>query len=183
MEWELKEKNVCGQCIGEDYLRAEIFREGVVRPCSYCTKARESYTVGKLAERIEEAFERHYVRLTNEEMYYEEYIAGRGISGDSVVDAIGDAVQIDPEIAEDVQKILGEKHNDFGATGDETEFSSESYYQKKGIGGVFWELGWTIFEEELNPRRRGFLTKSVEGHLSPLFNNLIRSLQSIAALC
>ena len=173
MEYELEGMSVCWQCVGEEYLRAEINREGMVRQCSYCGKTRESFTVGGLAERIECAFGQHYMRLTHEATYWQEFVVGVAVGGDSAVDAIGEAAQIDPEIAEDVQKILEAKHADFGATGEETEFNSESYYEKKGIGGVFWELSWMMFEKELKTEAR-FFNKSVEAHLSSLFNDLER---------
>ena len=171
MECELNANNVCWRCVGEDYLRADINRKGIVRQCSYCSETGESLTVGEFAEHIEYAFEQHYIRVTYEATYWEEYLVGHALGGDSVVDAIGDAAQIEPELAEDVQNILEEKHNDFGATGGESEFNSESYYQKKGIGGVYWELGWMTFEKELKTEAR-FFNQSVESHLSSLFDNL-----------
>ena len=169
---ELKAKSLCYCCVDEAYLRAEINRKGVVRQCSYCNKMGKSYTVDELAGRIEDAFEQHYTRVTYQPTYWEEAL-GLAPGGAHVVDAIADVTEMPQEAAEDVQKILEEQHSDFDsmAMGEETEFSSESYYQEKGIGDTVWQQEWIEFEQSLKTEVR-FFNRLAEGHLSSLFSKI-----------
>jgi hypothetical protein len=62
----LKEKTLCRHCVGESYLSDEIKAQGMKLRCSYCGRVAKSYRIGKLAERIEEVFDEHYIRTPDE---------------------------------------------------------------------------------------------------------------------
>lgn len=53
---ELKEKVICADCVGEEYLSAEIDHHGSVRVCDHCGESGKSYPLEEMAERIEQAF-------------------------------------------------------------------------------------------------------------------------------
>lgn len=63
---ELKAKKLCCQCVGEEYLKAEVQSIGKHGKCSYCGQNARSYTIGKMAERVETAFEQHFIRTSDQ---------------------------------------------------------------------------------------------------------------------
>jgi hypothetical protein len=136
----LKAKRICFACVGEEYLGNEIRAKGKRAKCSYCVKMRHSYSVDEVAERAETAFEQHYIRtsdqpdnwqdmlLRDRESSYEWYR-----NGEPVTDAIMNAADIPQEAAEDIQKILEDKHDDMelAKMGEETEFAEDSHYEER----------------------------------------------------
>lgn len=61
---ELEAKRICCGCVGESYLSQEIDRTGHEAECSYCEETAQCWTVEDLADRIETAFEHHYIRTS-----------------------------------------------------------------------------------------------------------------------
>lgn len=174
---ELIAKRICFQCVGEPYLSAEIVRDGIVVPCSYCGKTEKSITVEALADRVESAFSEHYTRTDTEpdswqlsllrdpESTYDWFRAGT-----PVIDAIEDAAVIPSAAATDVQAILEDRYDDFEAAklGEETEFSSESHYEEKAASAAAWQEEWRAFEESLKTEAR-FFSRSAAARLSAMF--------------
>src|ERR1700742_2436420 len=64
---EIKGKRICVQCIQEPYLKEEVTHKGIRRKCAYCHQTARTFSIGELAARMEEAFDRFYTR-TSEEM-------------------------------------------------------------------------------------------------------------------
>ena len=58
---ELDEEQLCYKCVTDDYLSEEIRLNGRTCGCSYCNKKRKSYTLTKIADRVEEAFDQHFL--------------------------------------------------------------------------------------------------------------------------
>jgi hypothetical protein len=93
--------------------------------------------IDDLAERIETAFGEHYVRTPDQPDSWQERMAADRESdyewrrdGYPVLDVITDAAQIPEAAATDVLTILQKRHSNFDkdAMGEESEFSSDSYY-------------------------------------------------------
>src|SRR5690606_32597149 len=61
---EIEERRICESCVGEDYLRAEIEREGNEAECAYCGDAGKTISIGELADHVGRAIEQHYVRTS-----------------------------------------------------------------------------------------------------------------------
>ncbi len=177
---DLATKHICFECVGEDYLSAEIKEKGPVAKCSYCKQTAESYAIGELADRIETAFEHHYVRTSDQpDSWQERLLAGRESNYDweregvPVIDAIEAAVDVPREVAEDAQAILDDRHGDFeaAAMGEETVFSSESYYEEKSASAREWHEEWNAFEQSLKTEAR-FFSRAAASHLASVFGGI-----------
>ncbi len=177
---ELKNKRICFQCVGEDYLNAEIKSKGKRAKCTYCQGTRRSYSIGEVAELIEIAFDQHYVRTSDQPNDFEYMmIRDRESSyewerhGEPVVYAIMNAADIPEKVAEDIQKILDDKYSDFDADeiGEETEFSGDSYYEESAVDDQVLQEQWKEFEQYLKYEAR-FFSRNAAAHLVTIFNGI-----------
>jgi hypothetical protein len=143
----LKAKALCFRCVGEAYLRAEIQRDGQRRRCSYCDRTAKSYSIGQLSERIEDVFQAHYDRTSDQPNSWQQTMLSDRESdydwerdGEPIVQAIASAADMPEEAAQDIQTILDDQYRDFdsAAMGEETEFSSESYYEVRSTDDRAW---------------------------------------------
>ena len=158
-------KRICYYCAGEKYLRNEIELKGIRRRCSYCHQTAKSYSVFDMAERIDFAFEQHYV-LTSDQPSDEEYF--RMVDresyycwdrdGESVIDVIVNSADISEACAADIQKFFEYKYYDHDAKkeGRETRFIDSSYYTRKDISYNAWLKEWRIFEKSIKTEARFF---------------------------
>ena len=110
---ELKANNLCYRCVEEAYLGAEMERDGRRHRCSYCKRSGKSYTIGNMAERIEEVFEQHYRRTSDQPNSCQQTLLSDRESdyyweraGEPVVQAIANAAVMPEEAAQDIQTIL-----------------------------------------------------------------------------
>ncbi|MEX0960255.1 MAG: RES family NAD+ phosphorylase [Burkholderiales bacterium] len=181
---ELRAKRLCHQCIGEKYLKDEVRGKGRRGPCSYCGQGARSYTIEDIAERVETAFQQHFRRTPDQPDSWEESLLSDRESdyewerhGEPVVTAIAEAADIPEEAAQDIQAILDDKCGDFEAVamGEETEFSSESYYEEKGPSDYVWQEEWRNFERSLKTEARYF-SRSAAAHLTSVFNGIDKML-------
>jgi hypothetical protein len=171
---ELEERRLCFKCVGEEYLKHEIRRRGRRARCSYCMRCFRGYSIGELAERIEEVFEEHYY-MTSDQPSDMDYITQRDWErdGEPVVWAIANAAQIPEEAATDIQQILADKCYSHSAAevGEESEFEDGSYYAERGIDSRRWHEEWRKFEEALRTEAR-FFSQSALRHLTSVFDGL-----------
>lgn len=173
------EKFICYECIGENYLKLEIERQGEICKCSYCDNDEiECYPLLDVANRIDTAFEQHFLRSSESppDYYSIEHLKsldGWEPEGLPVVEAIADAAEISEEAASDIQEILAEKHYSRSAAeiGETTEFDVDSYYDSKEPDDREWQSQWADFETSLKTKSR-FFSKENEQLLVSVFNNL-----------
>ena len=166
---ELKELNLCHHCVKEPYLSGEIKRTDKSRECAYCNQIAPSFTLGELADRINSVFDQHFVRTSNEPSTLE-WIAIKDKEspyewereGEPVVYAIMNAARIPELAAEDIQRILEDKHSDFEAMtmSEETEFADGSSYEEKGTDIQAWWVEWGTFEKSLKTEARFFSSEA-----------------------
>jgi hypothetical protein len=177
---ELSAKRLCHHCVGEKYLRAEMRKEGRRKRCSYCERTAKSYTIGELADRIEEAFETHYVRTSDQPDSWQITMLSDKESdydwerdGEPVLYTISNAEMIDEEPAQDILTILEERHSDFDcdAMGEETEFSSDSHYVERSTTDEAWQEEWSGFERSLKLEAR-FFSRSAADYLTNVFSGI-----------
>ena len=57
---QLKLNRLCAGCVGDDFLRAEIEKQGQDSLCYYCDEEGKTFSLLEIANRVEAAFERHY---------------------------------------------------------------------------------------------------------------------------
>ncbi len=177
---ELKSKRICCHCIGEEYLSAEIEREGTVEQCSYCGNTNKAVSVEELADRIESAFEDHYVRTADQPNSWQQSLLADRESdynwdrdGYPVVEAIEGAADIPTQAAEDVQAILNDRFDDIelAKLGEETEFSSNTFYEEKGASTFAWQEEWQTFVQSLKTEAR-FFNRIAASHLTAVFGGV-----------
>jgi len=171
-------KHICFACVGEEFLRAEIEKEGEAATCAYCGKQRKSISIEQLADRVEGAFEEHYRRTSTEPSSLEYMMLKEGDydwdrEGEPAVWAIANAAEIEEAPATDVQKVLEERHSDFdmAAMGEECEFDSEAYYEEKGPNDIEFREEWWGFEQSLKTETR-FFNKRAQATLGSVFEGL-----------
>jgi RES domain len=162
---EPKSKNLCSHCVGEAYLSAEIEHEGHSRRCSYCGRIAKTYTIGAMADRIEQVFEQHYSRTSDQPHGWQVTLLSDRESnydwerdGEPVIWAIANAADISEEAARDIQTILEDKYCDFESAklGEETEFDSDSHYEERPTSDHAWRREWSTFERSLKTEARFF---------------------------
>jgi hypothetical protein len=132
-----------------------------------------------MSDIIEEAFEQHYVRTSDQPSSLEYLLVVDKESdyywereGEPVVDAIMNAAEIPEAAAHDIQKILEDRHADIESAkmGEETEFDSDSYYEEKGVDVSYWQEEWQNFERSLRTEARFF--SQTASHLAPIFEGI-----------
>jgi hypothetical protein len=177
---DLEEKKLCHRCVREEYLSSEIRSHGRRRKCSYCGKVRHCYPIGKMAERIYEAFGQHYMRTSDQPTSWQSMMLKDEESdyywerdGVPVVNAIMNAAEIPETAAQDIQQILDGQYGDFEAAkiGEETEFSADSYHEEKGPNDAVWQEEWQSFERSLKRSAR-FFSRTSAKHLHSIFDGI-----------
>lgn len=174
------QRHICLECAGESYLAEEIEKICKVEKCAYCDQTQACIAVEELADRIEAAFEDHYVRTSDQPNSWQQSLLSDRESeyewerdGQPVLDAIEEAAAIPHEAARDVLGILNGRHNDFESAkmGEETEFSFDSYYEEKGTSALVWHEEWRVFEQSLKTEAR-FFSRSASQLLARVFGNI-----------
>ena len=177
---EIKERQICFNCVGENFLKDQIAKQGSHGSCSYCDGKAECYSIGKLSDLIETAFEHHYCRTSNEPTSFQYAMLKDKESnndwerdGKPVVDAIMNAADIREKAASDIQKILEDKFSDFDsdAAGEETEFSSDSHYERRPTNDSQWQSAWRDFKNSLKTETR-FFSRSASRLLVSVFDGI-----------
>lgn len=175
------DKRICACCVGESYLKEWIQRTGVEAACAYCAEEDgKTITIGELADQIEKAFEEHYERTSDQPNGFEaSMLADKECNynwerhGEEVIWAIAGAAEIEEECARDVLSVLEDRHGDVEADrmGEECEFASDSYYEKKSLRCTEHYEQWHRFEESIKTESR-FFNREAAAILSGLFSNL-----------
>lgn len=175
---EIAIKRICHCCIGEAYLANEIRTSYDEAVCDYCGASAPSIGIGELAERIEAAFSDHYRRTAAQpESWQQSLLADReshydwNREGMPVNEAIQDAAGVDEELAADVLEILEEKYapySDKDNLGEESEFSYDSYYERRRHTFIGLHMGWQDFEQSLKTKAR-FFSRAAEDFLARIF--------------
>lgn len=153
---------------------------GKRKKCAYCGRQAKGYPIEQIADRIDSAFETFYSRTSDEmdsmeeRMHYDQesdYSWER--HGDSVIDAIAIAAEVENEIAEDIQAVLEDKHYDHSSAeiGEEMEFASNSFYTTKSLEDESWQQEWETFETSLKSENRYFNHRGAK-HLIEIFSGL-----------
>lgn len=172
----LREYRICSACIGEEYLSAEVERDGENAECSYCEEEAKTISMEELAGHIERAFKRHYQRTAIEPEGIEYLMAKDGLwerHGERSADSIADAAQLDEEPAEHVRQILYERHYDIedARAGEEGEFDEEAHYEEVPVQDYELQAEWQHFQNSLQTQSRLF-NRQAEATLDSIFENL-----------
>lgn len=167
---QLGDKYLCSECIGEEFLRSQVRTNGHLSLCSYCGKDGRAFTIEEMAEVIELAFKDHFYQTSTEPSGME-YWEDR--PGDLVVDVISEHALIEQEPAEDIGKLLEERHYDFdsAAMGEEGPFDSEARYAEAGVDDIDLQIGWQHFQQRLKTQSRYF-SREAQETLASIFGGM-----------
>ncbi|MFQ1717005.1 RES family NAD+ phosphorylase [Aeromonas veronii] len=177
---EERELRICYQCVGEAYLSNEIERNGEEGECSYCDEVAKSWTIDALSTSIGGAFERHFIRTSDQpDSWQERMLADRESEynwdrdGEPVLDAIENIADISKDAANDVLEILADKYyNRYSAEiGEETEFDRDSHYEQIGASDETWQWEWNNFEQSLKSEAR-FFSRAATDYLATIFDGI-----------
>lgn len=177
-ETRIEQRRLCADCIGEPFLKADIEKDGEDGTCHYCEEDGKTTSIGEMADEIEAAFEHHYQRTATEPSSMEytimkesNYVWER--EGQPVVYAIGEAAEIDEEPAEDIRKVLEERHWDMelAQMGEEGPFDEETHYTAKEPDDIEYRENWRYFENSLKTEAR-FLSGAAKATLDSVFEEL-----------
>lgn len=61
----ITEKYICHECVGESYLKSAIKDSGRKKKCSYCGNKHESLSLVDFADKIDTAFEQHFIQSSD----------------------------------------------------------------------------------------------------------------------
>jgi hypothetical protein len=175
-----EDRRICSGCVGEAFLAAEIKRRGRNGVCSYCDTEAASFTIEEMATEIEIAFDEHYY-LTASEPSFMEYLMSKDEDigydwereGDTVTNLIVWCAEVDEEIAQDIQRVLQERHYDRESDqlGEENPFDDTAHYAGRGIDDTESRAVWLRFEESITTEARYF-NPTAEAILSSVFEGI-----------
>ena len=109
---ESEQRWVCACCIGEEFLRHKVEKEGRIQTCDYCDEIHTCFSLEEVCDLTEKAIEAHFYR-TDTEPNDMEYASLRHIDGykwfregENVVQLIEDLLQSRRALADDIQQLL-----------------------------------------------------------------------------
>ena len=122
---EISARQLCATCIGETFLRGEVEQLGRADRCDYCDNTAPACSIGEMADYIDTAFEQHYRRTPFAPSSIEDAMMGDWFrDGDPSVYAIAAAAEINEAPADDIRRVLEERHYDheMAKMGEENPF-------------------------------------------------------------
>jgi hypothetical protein len=162
---DVDETYLCWKCVGEEFLRAQIQKEGVRATCSFCMTSREAFGIEKLGDVFDLVFKSHFRRTSPDMTNLQQAQMRHGLldwppdrEGEPVLEVLKSIAMISQEAAEVIQVELEGR---YGTREDyemqnETEFDSESHYEETNSTTGDWHEQWRAFERELRENARYF---------------------------
>lgn len=159
-------------------MKAFVSNKGERGTCSYCSQNATCFSIEALSQIVQTAFEQHYYRTSPYPTAYEwamikEYNDDWDRHGEPIVDAIMNAAGIPYEAACAIQAILNDQCSDYEAAkmGEELEFSTKSFYEKREPDDKRWQKEWNNFEHFLKTEAR-FFSRSASQLLTSVFTGV-----------
>lgn len=174
----IEDKQICSDCIEEEYLQAKIERNRQMAKCDYCGMRGKTVSIGDLADDVQRAFGSHYYRTPVDASDFE-YLMMKETDyewereGQLAVYAIQEAAHIPDDAAEDVRHVLEGRNYDMddAAMGGESEFDSDSHYEECTADTSELHEGWQRFRTSLKTEARLF-NRAAEAILDSIFDGL-----------
>ena len=178
---------ICADCIGEEYLKAEVKAQGNSAICFYCKETGNAIFIHDLADRLKKVFEEHFNWTSDEPPAYERPLLGDRESdvsdyvwvrkGKPVSYIITEITQIDDAPAEDIQQILEGLYCDLEEVkmGEENPFAKDACYEPKKADD--YEFGvkskWELLQKKLKFQTR-FFNREFEEFLDFVFEDVVQ---------
>ena len=174
---DAKTRNVCHECIGEQFLKRVVNEEGTLGRCCYCGKTQITLVLEDLADRIHRALQEHFELTPDHPSEPDEYVrlAMHGIwerSGEEVEYLIADIAGLDEQIARDVTSVLSDIHAYQAVRGGaENPYDFEAMYKERQPNDGQFRLTWNEYCHEIGSHSR-FFGSDAERMLDRIFDNL-----------
>ena len=171
---------ICTNCIGESYLKEKIEQSGEQSECSYCGTTGYIITIGELADRVDSAFDKHFVLTSTEPTGFEyAMLSDRESSyywerhGEPVVFIIMEAANIEEEPAEHIRQVLEERNFDLDGAkaGEENPYEAEAHYEEGDVEDYELQHDWKLLQNSLKNETRLF-NREAEAILESIFEGL-----------
>ena len=170
--------SICHDCIGDEFLAAEVREQGSPSRCKYCGQTREALPLGMLAHRVHEVLEEYFELMPSQPTDgYGMFLQRQGLwppDGDPVVTVIRDITRLSKEIAEDVRGLLHQSHDqpwDKDSLDADNAYDSESLYTEREPDDSPFRFLWTQFQHEIRSISRFFSVRA-ERLLASIFEDL-----------
>lgn len=196
---QLRNKNLCCNCIEESYLSDLIKNDGQRQRCSYCGEKHQALKLERIADLVEGAMSRHYYKSADnpapaDYSAYKEGLLEFERDGDPVCDVIAEIIKTkNDDIAEDICTLLSEKHEySEDSCDDENEFAKESMYRRRESkaptcyndydppcldADYGWREKWSAFKESIKFEKR-FFNPAAQNFLKELFAGVTETSQT-----
>ena len=190
-------RNVCHECVGDEFLAAEVKAPGVFAPCGYCNQVNEGQPLEALAARIHEVLHGHFERTPGYPLEgYENHLAREGLwerAGYPVADLIADIAGVSEKLAGDITDELyqiydSSSYYEAAKHGGELEtaYGSDDYYEERRPDDGDFRGMWAEVRDEIGSRARffnaaaeemlGSIFEDLEGHKAPGGRPVVRQL-------
>ena len=168
---------ICSSCIKESYLQEQININDDQNTCHYCNEIRACFSLVSVGNMVEKAINEHFIRTPTEPSDLEyslskhsEYEWER--QGYNIDDIIQELLETEAIIACDIREYLEEKYFSFDYIGEETEFSSESYYtERQKVDTEYLDTKWEKFVSSLKTESR-YINNAVKDTLDNIFSGI-----------
>ena len=171
-------KLLCADCVGEQFLKAEIAKNGGDSVCSYCEEQGKTITIGEMADHFKVTLDQHFCRTPQWPSGLEYAMMKEGDrnwerEGETLVDLIQNHANVEPEVAEDVQSVLDDRHCDYelAQMGEEQPFGEDARYAERDVDDSESEASWRNFERGLKTQARYF-SRTAEWTLQSIFEGI-----------
>jgi hypothetical protein len=173
-----KEQRMCSECVEDEFLRAQIERDGHDGTCFYCEQDGKTFSINQMADLVDAALSEFYYRTTTEPPDHAHDLEGVWRrKGQPVTDVISDFIgyaAAENTAAEDIRRVLAERHDMEQSQIDleEGPFDHETHYaQKDSVDAWDFEGDWRRFERSLKTETRYF-NRTAETILTSIFEGI-----------
>ena len=169
-------KYVCYECIGDQFLAAEVTTQCDPAVCHYCGETRKAITLENLADRAHDVLQQ-YFRLTpdypSEPDEYMEAREGRWERrGDPAEYIVAEIAGLDESVAAEVTALMSDQHGHWAIReGGENPYGGDARYEAQGPNDRGFHYTWGELRREIRSRSRFFSTES-ESMLRFIFGDL-----------
>ena len=171
---------ICHVCIAEKVLAAEVLARGTIGCCRYCGETRRAIPMDDLADRVHQVLQEHFAPMSEDPTDgYEHYQFSDGYwepEGDPLAWVIGDLVEVDEEIADDLVELLadGYEPTEYGEHGS---YASDLVFRERDADPYEFQEMWALFRTEISSRARFFST-----HAATILEDIFGDLNDHEAL-
>ena len=167
---------ICHDCVGDQFLSAQVKANGLPSRCTHCGEIEEeAVTLDELADLIHPVLQEEFELARGDPTRYgypsieDDLWDG---SSQPVVEVIASMACVDDEIAEALRELLSDRHGYRAVRdGEDDPYGHDAYYVEQGPDTWEFRESWFEFRRALRSRAR-FFSASAEEALGKIFGDL-----------